>query len=325
MDVKILSGDFKLRCVLDSFNALTFSESFNEAGQLFLSVPFERKIYDSLDTPCRILIDSRLFGVDKVSATESEIRVWGSGILKELSEFYISLPETNTASPCDLLCSFASRASFDGVSYRVNYVTESDQRVVESYDWCSDLYTVMTQICFDHSIGMKMTFDFSSLELVFTPLTMRDRASNDATLFTTISDDHGSYIKIESVCDSSEYKNQVELIYRMEGDGELESYLFSRRQINESVRGYIEHPGIIARTPTAKAMALDARARQVFKEHRKKRYFKITSAHPLHCQLGDYCIIKSNILGESEYALLTQFKSTLVDGVTSESLLFEVI
>jgi DNA-binding FadR family transcriptional regulator len=101
MDVKILSGDFKLRCVLDSFNALTFSESFNEAGQLFLSVPFERKIYDSLDTPCRILIDSRLFGVDKVSATESEIRVWGSGILKELSEFYIKKKDTEKLKELD--------------------------------------------------------------------------------------------------------------------------------------------------------------------------------------------------------------------------------
>lgn len=324
MIVKALTHDFKLCAVIDTISTLSYTEDFQEAGELSMTLPFKKELYQILKPPCRLLIEDLIFNVDKIHASESEIRVHGSGIFKEFEQFYISMPEEQNASPAQILYSMASRASFEGISYGVYGLAVPDERVCEIYEWCRDLYGIMTQLCFDYDLGLRMVYDFNGGELRFHILDVRDRATNSATTYTTISDSRESYAQIESVCDISNYKSFVELIYKINSLDELVSYTFNRCPGDESPRRYIEYPHLLPAGDNELYSMFNTRANQIFKERRKKQYYRVTLlGEPLH-RVGDLCYVESSALGEHEWALLTRREVSLIDAHRTEALILEV-
>ena len=324
MEIKLLTSDFKLIGIIDNPKSLTYTECFSDAGTLYMEVDFSRELYAILKPPCRILIEDLIFNVDKLWLQNGVIRVYASGIFAEFKQFYISMPEQQSGSAADILYSFASRASFDGISYKVFGIGSEDTRVCESYEWCSDLYTIINQLCYDYSLGFRIIYSFEAQELRFHLLDTRDRATNQASVYTVISDRLGTYSGIESVDDVTNYKNTIELIYRINALGELVSLTYNRRPPNESVRGLAVYPFIMPKDETELYNMYATCAAKLFKDHRRKRYFNVTIAADAKYRVGDICFFESLELGERHYALLTERRVELVDTVPVETVTLEV-
>ena len=323
MEIKTLSPSFALTGVIDTATILSYSECFAEAGKLFISLPFTTEHYQLLKPPCRILVEDLIFNVDKIQATSEQIRVYGSGIFSELKQFYIASPEEQNGAPCDILYDFASRVSFEGISYAVYGIATKDERVHEGYEWCTDLCTIISQLCYDYDLGFRMSYSFDTRELGFHIFSVRDRATSEASTFTTICDGVGAFSKIESIYDVTNYKNYVELVYLLRAYDKVDSVVYNRCAEGESIRGYCEHFAypFLSNTPQA---VCDARARQIFKAHRKRRQFRATlNGAPQH-RIGDLCYVKSEALGEMAYALLTEREISVINGARQEVLILEV-
>lgn len=324
MEIRTLSHDFKLTGVLDGVKYLKYSECFRDAGELFALFDFSRKSYELLKPPARILIDGLVYTVEKISCSEEEISVWAVGIFAELKEQYIAMPLELEGAPSYLLYQLAERVVFDGPSYAVYGIEGEDTRASLMFEWCTDYYSMITQLCYDYELGFRILYNDVKNELGFYITGISDRASDSATEYTVISDRRDTYTSLESVIDISKYKTKLEFIYRINSLDELESYVYDRTRADEQERGYVEYPRIVGASYEELAKEFDALARRRFKEYRKRRYFKARlRTNPKH-QVGNLCYVESTLMGESAYALLTEREIEIKDTVCSEALLLEV-
>ena len=324
MEVKILDMGFKLRGVIDTPRTLRYSECFYDAGKLYMELAFEKSLYESLKPPCRILVEDLVFNVERRWYVDGIIRVYGVGIFSEFKHQHVTQGIELTAKPSEILHDYAVKMTFEGVNYRVFSMQGEDERVYSGVEWCESLYDIISRICYEYALGFRIVYSFDTGELRFHILDARDRATHEASELTFISDRMDVYSDIETDIDLTNYKNKIELVWKINSLHEVQSFIFERVPVGEGQRAMVENPYIWAMTETELRALFYARARELFKLHRKKHQYRVRLMQDPKHRVGDICYVESVALGEKDYALLTEREIEITDTSRSETLILEV-
>jgi hypothetical protein len=324
MEVKLLNADFTLSAVIDTPRVLRYSECFYDSGSLYMEVGFEKSIYEKLKPPCRILVGDLIYNVERRWFVDDIIRVYGVGIFDEFKHKSILMGEELTARPSEILNHYAQKMVFEGVDYEVLSLQSDDERVYSGVEWCESLYDIITRLCFEYSIGFRIVYSFDLGKIRFHILDARDRASNEASELTFISDRMDTYTDIETDFDITNYKNKLELIWKINSLHEVKTFVFDRVPNGEAERTLTDYKHIVGQTETELRNLFYARARELFKTYRKKHQYKVKLRQDPKHRVGDICYVESTALGEKDYALLTVREVEITDTYATETLTLEV-
>lgn len=324
MDVKVLTYNFEIVCVIDDIKELEYTECFREAGSLSMRLDFRKEYYKALKTSNRILLGELIYNIQRVVYRDGEIFVYGVGIFDEFKNNSETLPQPYKMGCYDMIEYFASKMSFDGIDYEVRGLADYSQTESELYVWCTDYYSIITQLCFDYEVGFKIRYDEDKKQLQFIFMRIIDRASSSVPPRIVISDRRESYDSYESLTDASDYKNEFRLFQRYPYENEYAMITYSLNKQGETKRVISEFPNIVAISDEEMNAGLTSYLRELIKRCRKKRSIKVRALCDFECELGDKCYVENTLLEEIEYAVLVERITTVTGTHSSKTLVLEV-
>lgn len=324
MQVRVLTDNFNLSAVLDKILYLKYTESFSEAGDIYMKIPFELEHYKKLKPPSRLLIGDLLYTVERLKCSNGEIEVYGNSIFDDFKHASITKPRTLEGKPSSMVYDLASEMSFNGVNYHVYGVSDIDDYIEEAIEWCTSYKSTISRICYEHDLGFRIVFDGMTRELKFIVNTIADKATASALRYTVISDKRDTFVDFESTVDISNYKTCIEFVYRINAIDDYDSIVYDKTPLDEIQRIHTESPHIIANTTAEFIKLLGTRVSEFFKSHRKIRGFKVRlRGEPKHI-VGDLCYVENSALDECTYALLTTREVVFDGNEEYEELILEV-
>lgn len=321
MEIRILTNDFKLLKILDGVPQLEYSECFQDAGEIRLTLPFSQKMLEMTAVGARIVVEELVFTIDSVRVSDDTIIITGAGIFDEFKHIYVTIPHASSATPNNYALELASALSLSGVSYSA-YGLATTYDTIEVYDYCTSYASVLKRLFKEYGLGYRMRYNGDKNELEFHLLAEVDKAY-DSQSRKIISDTRESYELVDYVYDVSGYKNYIQL---------LQWYPVTRRTITraydrsygDTKRVLCEAVSIPAETEGELYMAFEARAISLFNEHRMRHYYVIRPTRELGIRVGDICRLEAQELSRGSGVLFSERRVRLLDTGRDELYVLEV-
>lgn len=322
MQIKVLSTDFKITAIIDSANSLKYTESFREAGEFYLRVPFSSELYKKLFPPARVLVEDLIFNIEKIELENGEIIVEGIGLFDEFSQMYITTPRTITATPFSIVSMLASEANFEGANYVYYGLTSGSSQAISIYEWCSTYSSILLRIFKDYNLGYRLKYDDKNGEIAFHLRELIDKAYNEETR-VVLNDQREEYELVRCLYDIKNYKNYVHTVQMYQSSGELYSQTYDRTN-GEPKREIAVATTIPADTEGALFSGFNTVANKVFERYTQKELYEIRILKDRGIKVGDICAFENEKLGFGKGATVLSRKVRYNGASKEEILVLEI-
>lgn len=324
MDVKILNTSLLLVGAVDKYTYLRYTEDFRDAGELELRLPFDSSIYAILSEQSYLFVEDMLYVVRKLRVQNDELYVYALGFFAELREHYTKVSSVYQMSPSAIILSLVSALKFEDITLKSYGVTDTD-RTIEECDACESYYDVIRRIARENDIGIRFSYNPESRELAFRILTIRDRATPSVKELCVISDRRDSYLSLEAITDTTNYKNIADVVYGYDSMGNTLTYTLNRCTPYESPRRILDFPrGLIYTDEESREVATRIYAEKLLAGHAKRDAFVVKALCNSGARVGDLCYFESTQLGRMEYCLVMAKEVCFSDTYRTETLTLEV-
>lgn len=321
MEIKILTPNFKLLYVLDGATSLSYTESFQDAGELQMTLPYTASLYKMLLPSNRLLVEDLIYTIEKTELENGEIKVRALGLFDHFSHMYIGTPTYMSSTPATLVAQLASVADFEGVNYTYYGLTLRENPIMVM-EWFVDYKSVLTKIFKKYALGYRMSYDYASGELAFRLLQVFDKAYNEQNR-VIVSDQRDCYELLGCIKDMDNYKNKIEIFQWSATIGDYISKTYDKSG-SEPKRTLSYLASVPAENEAELIAGFDTIADNLFAKHQKRELYKIRMLTDMGIRVGDVCAFECRLMDAPMGAYVSDRYVNYKNGKREEILIMEI-